>query len=212
MSPSSWRQNLSDFWQRPPSGYCPGVTLNQLRRDLAGLDCVPLAPGLARFVDADGGLGFEVQERAQAQLLMHIVVCEFRLLVPGRQGDDARLELRHTGAVRRQGVAARLKQGEAAEWEGLLAQLQSDPALLECLLPLDFKRLELQRQEGIWQVRLEHFGASEVVNRLPGFRRYIRLSAEQRAALLATFCRLNHLLRDDRGAEVIAAGTGRPRA
>ncbi|WP_324729552.1 DUF3156 family protein, partial [Pseudomonas chlororaphis] len=62
--------------------------------------------------------------------------------------------------------------------------------------PLDFKRLQLQRDEQGWLVRLEHFGASEVVNRLPGFRRYIRLSAEQRGALLAAFKRLHSLLRN----------------
>ena len=45
-------------------------------------------------------------------------------------------------------------------------------------------------------MHLEHFGASEVVNRLPGFRRYIRLSAEQRAALLGSFTELYKLLRD----------------
>ncbi|WP_259767086.1 DUF3156 family protein, partial [Pseudomonas protegens] len=67
---------------------------------------------------------------------------------------------------------------------------------LERLLPLDFKHLELWRDEQGWQVRLEHFGASEVVNRLPGFRRYIRLSAQQRAALLGSFTELYKLLRE----------------
>lgn len=38
MNLSSWRQNLFEFWHRPPSGYRPGLTLNQLRRDLAGLE------------------------------------------------------------------------------------------------------------------------------------------------------------------------------
>ncbi|MGE7955584.1 DUF3156 family protein [Pseudomonas sp. NPDC089530] len=196
MNSTSWRQNLSEYWRRPPSGYRPGVTLNQLRRDLAGLDCTPLAPGLARFTWAAGGFGFEVQELPQAQFLMHLVLCEFRLRVPTRPGPVARIDLRHTGALRRQGVAACLKQGTQEQWSGLLASLPSDPQLLAALLPLDFKRLQLQRDEQGWWVRLEHFGASEVVNRLPGFRRYIRLSAEQRHALLAAFVRLHSLLGD----------------
>ncbi|OLF53721.1 DUF3156 family protein [Pseudomonas chlororaphis] len=196
MSSTSWRQNLSDFWRRPPSGYRPGATLNQLCRDLPGLDWVPLAPGAARFAWAEGGLVFEVQELPQAQFLMHLVVCEFRLQIPARPGPAARIDLRHTGAIRRQGFTACLKQGTPEEWAELLQRLGSDPQLLEALLPLDFKRLQLRRGEQGWTVCLEHFGASEVVNRLPGFRRYIRLSAEQRGALLATFKRLRQLLDD----------------
>ncbi|WP_124339369.1 DUF3156 family protein [Pseudomonas chlororaphis] len=172
------------------------MTLNQLRRDLSGLDCAAQAPGLARFTWAEAGLGFEVEELPQAQFLMHLVVCEFRLRVPGSPGPQARIDIRHTGAIRRQGVAAGLKQGAQEEWAGLLQQLHSDPQLLAALLPLDFKRLQLQRDEQGWLVRLEHFGASEVVNRLPGFRRYIRLGVEQRGALLAAFKRLHSLLRN----------------
>lgn len=196
MSPTSWRQNLSEFWHRPPAGYRPGATLNQLRRDLPGLDWAPQAPGLAHVTWAEADLDFEVQELPQAQFLMHLVVCEFRLRVPALPGPQARIDIRHTGAIRRQGVAAALKQGVKAQWAGLLQQLQSDPQLLAALLPLDFKRLQLQRDAQGWRVCLEHFGASEVVNRLPGFRRYIRLSNEQRAALLAAFARLQALLSD----------------
>lgn len=192
MNSSSWRQNLSDFWDRPPSGYRPGVTLGQLRRDLAGLECAVASPTRAQF--STGDLEFEVEERAQAQLLMHIVVCEFVLRVPSQQTEAAKIVLRHTGAIRRQGVAARLSEGSVQAMAPLLARLHADAPLLAALLPLDFKRLELIRDAQGWQVRLEHFGASEVVNRLPGFRRYIRLTQEQRAALLATFTRLYSLL------------------
>ncbi|MCB2255121.1 DUF3156 family protein [Pseudomonas chlororaphis] len=194
MSPTSWRQSLCDFWRRPPTGYRPGVTLNHLRRDLAALDYTPLEPGLAGFAWADVGFGFEVRERPQAQFLMHLVLCEFRLRVPGAAGPAARIELRHTGAIRRQGVAAQMKQGTPEQAAELLPLLQGDPRLLAALLPLDFQRLSLQRDDQGWLVCLEHFGASEVVNRLPGFRRYIRLSAAQRDALLMTFARLRELL------------------
>lgn len=192
MNSSSWLQNLSDVWDRPPSGYRPGVTLGQLRHDLAGLECEVASPTRVQF--STGDLEFEVQERAQAQLLMHIVVCEFVLRVPSQQTEATKIVLRHTGAIRRQGVAARLREGSAQAMAPLLERLHADAPLLAALLPLDFKRLELQRDAQGWQVRLEHFGASEVVNRLPGFRRYIRLTHEQRAALLATFTRLYSLL------------------
>lgn len=92
------------------------------------------------------------------------------------------------------GVAARLQVGDSADWTPLLQRLCRDRRLLEVLLPLDFKRLELCRDERGWQVTLEHFGASEVVNRLPGMRRYIRLNTEQREALLGSFSHLQRLL------------------
>jgi hypothetical protein len=196
MNLSSWRQNLFELWNRAPSGYRPGLTLGQLRRDLAGLDFTPRSQVHGGFHCPQNGLRFEVQERAQAQFLMHIVACEWRLPVPCDTARQARIRLRHTGAIRRQGVAARLLTGEDAEWAPLLQRLCSDQRLLEYLLPLDFKHLELRRDAQGWQVHLEHFGASEVVNRLPGFRRYIRLSAEQRVALLGSFTELYKLLRD----------------
>ncbi|AAY92484.1 DUF3156 family protein [Pseudomonas protegens] len=196
MNLSSWRQNLFELWNRAPSGYRPGLTLGQLRRDLAGLDFTAQSQVQGGFHCPQNGLRFEVQERAQAQFLMHIVACEWRLPVPCDTARQARIRLRHTGAIRRQGVAARLLTGEDAEWAPLLQRLCSDQRLLEHLLPLDFKHLELRRDAQGWQVHLEHFGASEVVNRLPGFRRYIRLSAEQRVALLGSFTELYKLLRD----------------
>ncbi|MEY9334964.1 hypothetical protein ABH911_005275 [Pseudomonas protegens] len=196
MNLSSWRQNLFELWNRAPSGYRPGLTLGQLRRDLAGLDFTAQSQVQGGFHCPQNGLRFEVQERAQAQFLMHIVACEWRLPVPCDTARQARIRLRHTGAIRRQGVAARLLTGEDAEWAPLLQRLCSDQRLLEHLLPLDFKHLELRRDTQGWQVHLEHFGASEVVNRLPGFRRYIRLSAEQRVALLGSFTELYKLLRD----------------
>ncbi|OBZ23021.1 hypothetical protein BS643_02365 [Pseudomonas protegens] len=196
MNLSSWRQNLFELWNRAPSGYRPGLTLGQLRRDLAGLDFTAQSQVQGGFHCPQNGLRFEVQERAQAQFLMHIVACEWRLPVPCDTARQARIRLRHTGTIRRQGVAARLLTGEDAEWAPLLQRLCSDQRLLEHLLPLDFKHLELRRDAQGWQVHLEHFGASEVVNRLPGFRRYIRLSAEQRAALLGSFTELYKLLRD----------------
>ncbi|MGC5698946.1 DUF3156 family protein [Pseudomonas sp. NFXW11] len=196
MSIASWRQNLFEYWHRPPSGYRPGVTLGQLRRDLAGLDFTPNGAAQGVFRCPQSALAFEVQERPQAQFLMHIVVCQWCMRVPVARPGSARISLRHTGAIRRQGVAARLLAGAAVPWAPLLQRLDSDPQLLARLLPLDFKHLELQRDGQGWQVRLEHFGASEVVNRLPGFRRYIRLSAEQRIALLGSFTELYRLLRE----------------
>ncbi|MGZ0701292.1 DUF3156 family protein [Pseudomonas piscis] len=194
MNLSSWRQNLFELWHRPPSGYRPGLTLSQLRRDLAGLDCLGQGAAGVTFHCPRRNLAFDVTECPQAQFLMHIVVCQWHLRIPAAGPGRASIGLRHTGAIRRQGVAAKLQAGEQADWAPLMQRLCQDPLLLAQLLPLDFKRLELHRDDQGWQVRLEHFGASEVVNRLPGMRRYIRLNAVQREALLDTFSQLQRLL------------------
>ncbi|WP_256657872.1 DUF3156 family protein [Pseudomonas sp. 2FG] len=189
-------RSLSEFFsrQRPPSGYRPGVTLGHLRRDLAPLVFEPLEGGRAHVSTPDGGLGFDVRELPQSQFLMHIVATEFSFHAPGLSPGAAKIDLRHTGTIRRQGIACRLRSGEGVELASLIGRLQGDAELLTALMPLDFRRLQLERGEAGWTVRLEHIGASEVVNRMPSFRRYIRLTAEQRAHLLKAFSELRAIL------------------
>lgn len=144
---------LPTLWQRlfdrAPSGYRPGVTLAHLQRNLGLAGCEVLGPGSARYALADGSLAFEVRERTESQLLMHLVLCEFRLQVPGPQ---------------------------------------------QALMPLDFKRLHLDLAGGCWTLTLEHMGGSEVVNRMPAFRRYISLNPAQRDLLLAALKGLARLV------------------
>ncbi|MDN4147072.1 DUF3156 family protein [Pseudomonas solani] len=168
---------------RVPSGYRPGATLALVRRNLGGLGFEALEPGQGRFT-LDDGLQVEARERTQSELLMHLVLTEFSLQVPSCGQGVAKLELRHTGAIRRQGLACTRRAGEAAELAGVIAALEGDPALRAALMPLDFKRLRIEREESHWRVLLEHMGASEVVNRMPAFRRYIRLDDAQQANLL----------------------------
>jgi hypothetical protein len=61
-------------------------------------------------------------------------------------------------------------------------------------MPLDFKRLRIDLQARQWCVRLEHMGGSEVINRMPAFRRYIPLSPDQRSGLLVTLLHFQRLL------------------
>lgn len=168
---------------RSPSGYRPGATLALVRRNLGGLGFEALEPGQGRFT-LDDGLQVEARERTQSELLMHLVLTEFSLQVPSCGQGVAKLELRHTGAIRRQDLACTRRAGDAAELAGVIAALEGDPALRAALMPLDFKRLRIEREDGHWRVLLEHMGASEVVNRMPAFRRYIRLDDAQQAHLL----------------------------
>lgn len=187
---------LSEWLRRPPAGYRPGATLEQARRNLGGLEFAAVAPGVGRFSTVDGGLVFELHERPEAQFLMHLVLSEFVVECPAAGDGEASFELRHSGALRRRGLVCRQRAGDPLLGQTLGARLDADEHLQRALLPLDFRRLRLQRSAGRWRLRLEHMGASEVVNRLPSFRRYIRLSREQRDHLLRALFHLQRLLGD----------------
>jgi len=150
-TPNLWQK----LFDRAPSGYRPGVTLEHLRRNLGLAGCQVLEPGRACFSLADG-VTFEVHERTESQLLMHIVVCEFRLQCSAASGGSATLELHHTGAIRRSGLGWKQKGGEAGLMETLRQRLEQDRTLYQALMPLDFKRLRLERADGQWTVVLEH--------------------------------------------------------
>ncbi|WP_437882238.1 DUF3156 family protein [Pseudomonas sp. LRF_L74] len=184
-------RKLSELFgqQRAPSGYRPGVTLDHVRRNLGDLRFEALESGRGRFVALGGTLQFEVHERTQSELLMHLVLTDFVLDVPACKTGRASLELRHSGAIKRSGIVVQRPTGDVT---ALQAALIADQDLSESLMPLDFKRLRIERDDDHWQVRLEHMAASEVVNRMPSFRRYIRLNEQQRDCLLAA---LNHLQR-----------------
>lgn len=178
------RQKLFELFRadRTPSGYRPGLTLERLRRNL----------GLAQL-EVDG-VAFEIVERTESQLLMHLVLTEFVLRVPAATQGMACLEVHHGGAIRRSGMRVRQRGGDPTLGRELQACIEADAALFAALMPLDFKRLRIDLQGGQWCVRLEHMGGSEVVNRLPAFRRYIALSAVQREHLLASLAGLQRLL------------------
>lgn len=191
-------RKLSDLFskQRLPSGYRPGATLENVRRNLAGLSFEVLDGGAhGRFSLPAGDLSFEVVERTQSELLMHLVLTDFVLQVPSPGSAAVRIEVRHSGALTRTGLVCKRHQGEAAELAALENHLLGDEPLRQALMPLDFKRLSIERQDEGWQVRLEHMAASEVVNRMPNFRRYIRLNDVQRDCLIAAFIALQRVLR-----------------
>ena len=175
---------------RAPSGYRPGATLACLARNLGQQNLV--AAGVIH--DPAQGWQARVYERVEAHLLMHIVTCEFQLQLPAPQGGEVSLELRHTGALRRTGLACVYRKGDRARFARLRDRLLQQAALVAALMPLDFKRLTLAWRDGQWLLTLEHMGGSEVVNRMPAFRRYIPISPQQRAHLMASLAQFNTLL------------------
>jgi hypothetical protein len=170
---------------RAPAGYRPGATLGLLSRNLGQVHMQLLEP--ARGVIDNPALGWraEVRECVEAHLLMHVVTCEFRLCLPALQGGGVMLEMRHAGAIRRTGLACVYRSGDKARFAQVREQLLNNAQLTAALMPLDFKRLTLECRDGHWWLTLEHMGGSEVVNRMPAFRRYIQISPPQRAHLMA---------------------------
>ena len=193
---STLLQKLSELFsaQRAPAGYRPGATLEHLRRNLALARFEVVGPATATAATDDGSLQLEIVERTESQLLMHLVMTEFVLRVPATQEGTARLELHHSGAVRRSGIRCRQRDGRSDLAARLQVAVEQDLVLYQALMPLDFKRLRIDLQGRQWCVRLEHMGGSEVVNRMPAFRRYIPLSREQRTVLLATLSGLQRVL------------------
>ncbi|MFP6851060.1 MAG: DUF3156 family protein [Pseudomonas sp.] len=190
-------RKLSEFFgnHRAPSGYRPGVTLEHVRRNLGDMQFVSLEPSRGQFALTDGTLSFEVQERTQSELLMHLVLSDFQLKVASQGQGMACIDIRHTGLLQRQDIRCRASSGDEQTLAPLVEVLQHDTELHEALMPLDFKRLQIKREKDQWLVTLEHMAASEVVNRMPSFRRYIRLSDEQRNALVASLMALQRILR-----------------
>lgn len=178
--------------ERDPSGYRPGVTLEHLRRNLGIAAWQLIEPRKARLSLPD--LSCEVRERTESQLLMHLVMSEFVLTVPAVTRCSGRYDMHHTGSIRRTGLRCRHRGGDDTALAALRQALELDRPLIEALMPLDFKRLTLEAAAGQWIVRLEHMGGSEVVNRMPAFRRYISIAGEQKDALFAALKALQRVL------------------
>lgn len=181
--------------QRAPAGYRPGATLERVRRNLGQPSFQFCAPVRAQFQFSPQGLVIEVHERAEAQLLMHVVLTQFRFHTPASQRSEGCYQVHHTGAITRTGLACRCRKGprDFADW--LTREMRTNPVLREALMPLDFKTITLQYSQGGWDVALEHMGGSEVVNRMPAFRRYISLSVEQIRLLQQSISALHEVLK-----------------
>ena len=66
---------------------------------------------------------------------------------------------------------------------------------LDALRPLHLTDCTIDTRDGRWTLAIVPFGGSEVVNRMPSFRRYVRLTGEQAAALSAALLAFETALR-----------------
>lgn len=186
------RGRLRTRTRRPPASYHPGRLLGHIDRDLPDHRMERIAANAARFTPVVTGPVLVVKERTERHPLMGVTAGEFQVDLAGPPG-DAIIRLRHTGALRRSGLAGDVRRG-GADAGALLARALGDDRLVAAVMPLDFTELTLRQDAGGWHALATLMGASEVAMRLPPTRSYVRLSADQRDALVATFSALARLV------------------
>ncbi|WP_321856126.1 DUF3156 family protein [Burkholderia cenocepacia] len=167
----------------PPPGHRPGAIA---ARVLADLRAVRDAGGGVGGVTArlPNGVRVSVDERVERQFLMHTVSVKVTAAAhgPAAQGSA---RVRQTGWLRCTGIDAARMPGCDPVFIDTLAALLAEPSLADALRPLDLTDCAIDARDGRWTLAIVPFGGSEVVNRMPSFRRYVRLIDEQAAALSA---------------------------
>lgn len=187
--------SLFERFRQTPPGYCPGTTLGRALDDLHGIFAVRPAENTTAVLGfVEKRLELDLREIVERHFLMHIVSLEFTLNVPAISVPGARLRVRNTGLLRRTGIVCAVPASYCGGLKQLAARIGNDREVRDTLMKLDFRRCEIDGSETGWTVRIEPFGASEVVNRMPSFRRYIRLAQEQAELLVAAFSAFGRVL------------------
>jgi hypothetical protein len=183
------------LFDQPSPGFQPGVTLAHAVAELRGtLALTTAAASRAVLRTTDGSLECAVRERVERHFLMHIVALEFELSVPAVALPGGRIEVRNTGLLFRTGIACAVPGKQRAALHAVTERIEGDHMLKRALMILNFRSCTLVGGEEGWSVRLEPYGASEVVNRRPSFRRYISLGKEQADALVMALTAFRRIL------------------
>jgi Protein of unknown function (DUF3156) len=170
---------------RPPRSYKAGRLLGLVEADLPGLRMETAAPGHATFTGESGQPVFDVVERVERRFLGSSEIARFIILSPADPAPPMRLEVRHTGKLKRSGVAVRpVTGGERAA--AAATALAGDRAFRAAVFPLDFTFFEVEGGDQGWAATIELMGATYVSIALPPMRNYVHLYPDQRDALLST--------------------------
>ncbi|MGU7778907.1 DUF3156 family protein [Burkholderia sp. PU8-34] len=163
----------------PPPGYRPGAIAARVLADLhAARDG---ENGAARLPN---GVRVNIAEQVARQFLMHTVSVRIAVTAPGpAMHGSARVT--QTGWLRPTGVRAVPQPGCDADFARTVAALVAEPSLAGALRPLHLTECVIDAHGNGWTLTVVPYGGSEVVNRMPSFRRYVRLTDEQGAALSA---------------------------
>ncbi|RQS65963.1 DUF3156 family protein [Burkholderia sp. Bp8963] len=175
--------------EAPPPGHRPGATA---ARALADLRAVRGADGdAARLAN---GVRVRIAEQVARQFLMHTVSVRIAVSAcgPAAQG---RARVTQTGWLRATGVRAVPQPGCTPDFVHTVAALVAEPSLADALRPLHLTECAIDAHDGRWTLTVVPFGGSEVVSRMPSFRRYVRLTDEQAAALSAAVMAFERALR-----------------
>jgi hypothetical protein len=161
-----------------PAGHRPGAVAARVRADLQAVHDARDEPGAARLPN---GVCVTLTERIERQFLMHTVSVTIATAACGPAA-CGRAQVQQTGWVRRTGIRIVAASGSDPRFCRALA---ADAALAGALRRLHLSTCTIDAHDGRWTLAIVPFGGSEVVNRMPSFRRYVRLIDEQAAALHA---------------------------
>ncbi|MDR0242622.1 MAG: DUF3156 family protein [Burkholderia sp.] len=176
----------------PPPGHRPGAIAARVLADLqAARDTDAVGSQVTRLPN---GACVSVDERVERQFLMHTVSVKVAATVrgPAAQGSA---RVRQTGWLRRTGIDGVRASGCDPVFNETLTALIAEPSLADALRPLHLTDCTIDARDGRWTLAIVPFGGSEVVNRMPSFRRYVRLTGEQAAALSAALLAFETALR-----------------
>jgi len=169
--------------EAPPPGHRPGAIAARVLADLGAVRDANggAAETLARLPN---GVRVSIEERVDRQFLMHTVSVQVSMHADGPAGQGLARVLQ-TGWLRRTGIAAASAPGCDPGFVRTAAALAAQPSLADALRPLHLTDCTIAARDGRWTLAVVPFGGSEVVNRMPSFRRYVRLTGEQATALSA---------------------------
>ncbi|HXV72022.1 MAG TPA: DUF3156 family protein [Acidimicrobiia bacterium] len=164
----------------PPSSRLVGL----IEGDFSGYERDSGEDRRVRFVPTGDGPVFDVVSRVERRFLGRTEIAVFRADLPVSFPDEGRIEMRHTGRLKRQGVTAvPLTGGESVE--RVVAALATDPGVARALQPLDFTHFEISLGPSGCRAEVELMGASHVAIALPPIRSYVHLHGDQREAMIS---------------------------
>jgi hypothetical protein len=190
----------------PPERRSPrrGDLLTLMAADLPGCELHRRSDAEA-VATVDGAPRFAVQVRTDKRKLLTLRALV--VVVPGPQTEltAGRIELRHTGQLRRTGLEARIRDGDVLPVRSLRDHLLADGELAEASHELDFTRFVVEVADGRWRAGIELMGASHVRTTLPPSSRYVKLPADQVRPLVRTVAVLRRRLPADDAALTLPA-------
>ena len=172
---------FNNLWNRHPRSYIPGALLQRVCRDLSGrFSVVSHSNGVIELAEQQGRFNCSLRERVEAHFMMHVAAVRISCEITG-QGphQNGRVMIANRGWLRSRGVRCRTDHASGQSLQPLCLALEQDKNLAVALNGLHFRYCEITSTEQGWRLELEPYAGSEVVNRLPAFRRYLKLEQQQ---------------------------------